>query len=212
MSFIEQFRGGLKGYFQNAALYYFAVGVLFLMGVIFGAVAVNALTADQKVELLDYLQVFLRGLGEKLGDIDAGSVFSQAVANNLKTAGLIWILGATVIGAPLSLVIIFVRGFVIGFSVGFLFGEMGLRGLALSVAAILPQNLVAVPAVLALGASSLAFAVLMLRRRVGSFRVSLAEEFLAYTFTCLCLAAVLVGASALEAYVTPALMSIIAGF
>jgi len=211
LSFIGQFRDGLSGYFRRAAPYYFAVSLLFVIGVSFGALAVNALGPAEKADLVDYVQVFLRGLGQKIGEIDSSVVFRQSALGHLKTAGLLWLLGASVIGAPLCMVVVFVRGFVIGFSVGFLFSEMGLKGLALSVFAILPQNLIAVPALLALGVSSAAFAVLVVRRRVGSFRVNLAEEFLAYTFTCLVLGAGLLGSSALEAYVTPFLMNLIAG-
>jgi len=117
----------------------------------------------------------------------------------------------TVIGVPLTVVVLFVRGFVIGFSVGFLFSEMGAKGVALSFLAILPQNIIAVPVILAVGVSSLAFSVLMVRQRVGRFHVNLAEELLAYTFTCLVLSALLVGASLIEAYVTPVLMGLVAG-
>jgi stage II sporulation protein M len=211
LSFVGQFKDGLKGYLSQTLPYYFFVGLLFVLGVIFGALAVNALSPQQKVELLDYLQVFLRGVGQKLGEIDSGVVLRQSAANNLKTVGLLWLLGATVIGAPLAVVIIFVRGFVIGFSVGFLCSEMGAKGVALSLLAIFPQNLLAVPVFLAVGVSSLGFAVLVVRRRVGRFRINLAEEFLAYTFTCLVLAALLVGASLIEAYLTPIFMGFIAG-
>lgn len=211
MSFIGQFQDGLGGYLRSSAPYYFFVCLLFVIGVSFGALAVNALSVEQKVELLEYMQVFLRGLGQKLGEIDGAVVFRQSALGNLKTAGLLWILGATVVGVPLAMVIIFVRGFVIGFSVGFLFSEMGLKGMAFSLLAIVPHNLVVVPAVLALAVSSLAFAVLVVRRRVGGFRVNLAEEFLAYTFTCLVLAGVLVAGSLVEAYVTPLLMGFIVG-
>lgn len=211
MSFVGQFKGGLRGYLRESLPYYFFVGLLFVFGVAFGALAVNALSARQKVELLDYLQVFLRGLGEKLSDIKSGVVLRQSVASNLKTVGLLWLLGATVIGAPLTVVVVFIRGFVIGFSVGFLFSEMGAKGLALSLLAIFPQNLVAVPVLVAAGVSSLAFSVLLVRQRVGRFRVNLAEEFLAYTFTCLVLGALLIGASLIEAYVTPVFMGLIAG-
>jgi stage II sporulation protein M len=211
LTFVGQFRGGLRGYLAQALPYYFFVSLLFVLGVIFGAVAVNALSPGQKVELLDYLQVFLRGLSRQLGEIQGPVILKESVANNLKTAGLLWLLGATVVGVPLTLLIIFVRGFVAGFSVGFLVGEMGGKGLGLALLAIFPQNIIAVPAIVALSVSSLAFSVLIVRQRVGRFRVSLAEEFLAYTFTCLVLAACLVGASLIEAYLTPILMGLIAG-
>lgn len=211
LTFVGQFRNGVKGYLKDTMPYYFFVTLLFVLGVVFGAVAVNALTPQQKVELLDYLKVFLRGLTQKLGDIDSGVVLRQSVLNNLKTAGLVWILGATVIGAPVTVVILFVRGFVVGFSVGFLVAEMGGKGLSLTLLAIFPQSIVAVPVIIALGVSSLAFSVLVVRQRVGKFKVNLAEEFLAYTFTCLVLCAVLMGASLIEAYVTPVFMGLIAG-
>ncbi|MCL6580657.1 MAG: stage II sporulation protein M [Firmicutes bacterium] len=211
MSFVGQLRGGLRGYFRDTFPYYFCLSLLFVLGVAFGAIAVNALSGQQKAELVDYVQVFLRGLGQKLGEIDGGVLLRQSALNNLKTAGLVWVLGATVVGAPLVILILFVRGFVIGFSVGFLFGEMGAKGLALALLAIFPPNVLAVPAILAIGVSSLGFAVLVVRRRVGRFRVNLAEEFLAYTFTCLVLTAGLLAASVIEAYVAPVFLGLLAG-
>ncbi len=210
MTFVGQFKEGFKGYFRRSIPYYFCVSLLFVLGVGFGALAVNALTSRQKVELLDYLQVFLRGLAKKAGEIDGGVVLRQSAASNLKTVGLIWLFGATVIGAPLTVVMVFVRGFVLGFSAGFLFSEMGARGLALTLLGVLPHSLIAVPVLLAVSVASLGFAVLVVRRRVGKFQVNLAEEFLAYTFTCLVLAAALMGASLVEAYVTPFLVGLVA--
>ena len=211
MTFVHPFRNGIKGYLKDASPYYFFAALLVVLGVVFGAIAVNALSGQQKAELVDYLQVFLRGLSAKLGDIDSGLVFRQSVANNLKTAGLVWLLGATVLGAPLTVVLLFVRGFVIGFSVGFLVSEMGAKGLLLALLAVFPQSVIAVPVMIALGVSSLAFSVLIVRQRVGRFKVNLAEEFLAYTFSCLVLSAVLLGASLIEAYVTPVFMGLIVG-
>ncbi len=82
--------------------------------------------------------------------IGRSEILYQSILDNvLKTAALLFVLGLTVIGAPLVLGIVFLRGFVLGFTVGFLIQETSLNGLILAAAAVLPpHNVVAVPAIM----------------------------------------------------------------
>ena len=54
-------------------------------------------------------------------------IFKQSLINNSQFVILIWLLGITVIGVPLILLIVGIKGFIVGFSVSFLVEGMGLR-------------------------------------------------------------------------------------
>ncbi len=209
MSFVGQFREGILNYFRkNVALYFFVL-LLFVLGVMAGSLTVRALGADQKQELVDHLQVFLRGLGPSADKVDPRAVMQRADSVHLKTAVVLWVLGVTIIGLPLVVGVIFVKGFVIGFSVGFLVEQMGLSGLVFSIFSIWPQNLVAVPAFLIIAASSISFSWMLLVNRLAHRKTHWVEEFSSYTVLCVGMTALLMVAGLLEGYVTPALMRLV---
>ncbi len=209
MSFIGQFRDGIFNYFRKNWTLYFFVLLLFVLGVVAGAVTVRALGADQKQELVDHLQVFLRGLGQSGETVDPRVVMQRADSVHLKTAVALWVLGVTIIGLPLIAGIIFVKGFVIGFSVGFLVEQMGFSGLIFSIFSIWPQNLVAVPAFLIVAASSVSFSWMLLLNRLAGRKTHWVEEFTSYTVLCVAMTAFLMVAGLLEGYVTPVLMRLV---
>lgn len=211
MSFVGQFRNGVVSYLRaNVGVYVFCI-VVFTVGSIFGALAIRALSDTQKAELIDYLQVFLRGLVRTGQPVAGTTVLQQALATHWKTAGFIWLLGLTVIGLPAVALVIFTRGFVIGFTVGFLAQQLGYKGILFSLFSVLPQNLLAVPALLVVGASALSFSLLLVGARMQHRRFQFLEEFASYSAVVAVACVVLAGAGLLEAFVAPVFIKLLAG-
>lgn len=175
------------------------LAVAFALGVAAGSLFVNALPPAEKSEAGQQVEAAMdrfRG-GET---VPPGEVFHRSAAFNLKTAIAIWLLGLSAAGIPLIMAVLFVRGFVVGFSIGFLVYQGGGGGLAFALTSILPANLVAVPALFALGAVGCAF-VLFQRERGGNLsRSQFWQEFARYSTLSGGLAAVLLLASALDGY------------
>lgn len=206
MTFLSQFEEGLGRYFRRSAGVYAAVTILFMVGVIAGSLAVNALTTAQQTELVDYFEVFLRGLTRTADSVPPEEVTTGALQSYLKTTGLIWVLGATVFGIPFTGFLLASKGFAVGFAASFLVRELGARGIAFSMVAVLPQNLLAIPALLVVGASSISFAVAARAARRKSRQFSWGREFLGYSLVVFLMALLLMAASLVEGYVSPALM------
>jgi stage II sporulation protein M len=183
---------------------------LFVVGVGFGAAAVRALGPTHQAELVEYLEVYLRGLSTGGQEVAPSDLWRQAVTNNIRTVALLWASGPVVVGLLLAPAIIFVRGFVIGFATGFLSYEFGLRGVLLALLGVLPQNLLAVPALLVVGSVTASFSAFVLRRRPER-RSSFASELAAYTVVVLAMMLVLVLSCTVEAYVAPVLMRLVVG-
>lgn len=110
---------------EQTPLYIF-VAVLFLVGVVFGALIVSALTLDQQQELGDYMGNFFVTVDQQ-GLPAAPDSYWSIAALNLKWVGLIWILGLSVIGLPGILILDFLKGVLIGFTVGCLVSQYSWR-------------------------------------------------------------------------------------
>ncbi|MBP2653770.1 MAG: stage sporulation protein [Firmicutes bacterium] len=203
------FRQKLNEYFRANIVAYFFMTLIFIVGVVIGALAVKTLPEDQKIELVGYLKLFFQGLQQRPTNVGDFDLFGIVLINNLKTVILMWLFGFTVVGIPIVLFIVFTRGFVIGFTVGFLINEYVIKGLAFALTAILPHNFFAVPAVLVTGVSATAYSLMLVRRR-GRGKVNLMYESIGYTVVCLMMLAVMVFSAIIEVYISPVFMKLVA--
>ncbi|MBU8907861.1 stage II sporulation protein M [Desertibacillus haloalkaliphilus] len=193
---------------DNRSIYIFTT-VLFLMGIIFGAVVVNSLGLTQKHDLYMYLSQFFGQVSE--GQFaNSAAMFSQSFAHYAKYVGLMWILGLSIVGLPIILILLFLKGVAMGFTVGFLVNQMGMSGFALSFVSVMPQNFILVPAFIIVGTTAVAFSLKMIRNQfIKKNNEPIFPQFLNYSLVILVIGALLSAASAFEAYVTPGLMRVV---
>ncbi|WP_179295517.1 stage II sporulation protein M [Bacillus sp. FJAT-45350] len=193
---------------ENRPIYLFTI-VLFLMGIVFGAIVVNSLSLAQRNDLYMYLNQFFGQVSE--GHFaQASAMFSASFAHYAKYVGLMWILGLSIIGLPVILILLFLKGVVVGFTVGFLVNQMGMTGFLLSFVSVMPQNFLLVPAFIITATAAVAFSLKMIRNQfIKRNNEPVFPQFLRYSMLILCVGAVLAIASAFEAYVSPVLMRIV---
>lgn len=201
------FRVRLRQHLEEHFVSYFFVLILFAVGVIFGAIAVKALTFSQKQELLAFMQQFFSsGIAVPSGP----TVFVQTLSANFQLAAVVWLLGVLVFGLPLVIIIVFFQGFVLGFSVGFLVHQMGAKGFLLAACSILPHNLLLVPAVLVMSAMSIYFTFQTLRPALRPRRTTYRQHFTQYSGNFLLVGLVVFAASVVETWFSPLLVKLIA--
>ncbi|WP_409301506.1 stage II sporulation protein M [Peribacillus sp. SCS-155] len=191
--------------YENSSLYMF-ITVLFLMGVVFGAILVNSLSYTQKEDLFYYLSRFF-------GQVSQGKIasdhemFTQSLSHNLKYISFIWILGISIVGLPIILILLFLKGMVVGFTVGFLVNQMGWNGFLLSFVSVLPQNIFIVPVFIIIAAFAVSLSVKMIRRLfLRQVREPLKPSIYRYILTLGLSILFLAAAGAIEAYISPSLM------
>ncbi|ELK44448.1 stage II sporulation protein M [Bacillus sp. SB49] len=137
--------------------------VLFIMGMVFGAVIVNSMNFVQKQDLFFYLEQFF----EQQTSVEGSSravLWQDSILYHMKYMLLLFLLGISVIGMPIITVLLFIKGLVIGFSVGFLVNQMGWYGLVISSVSIAPQNLIIIPVYLIAGSLALIFSLTLCRQ------------------------------------------------
>lgn len=182
---------------------------LFVIGLVFGALALRSLDAATRLDLTrllsDSMQVLSAGTAEP-----AGALVRQALARQALQVGLIWVLAISLVGTLAVMLLPLYRGFVSGFTVAFLTAEMGSKGVLLAAAGHLPQTLLEVPGLILAASASAAFSLEVIgswraRRRLTGFYSTLAD----YSNTLLSAAVLLVGAGLVEGYITPVLIRLV---
>lgn len=189
---------------EHQSLFLFTI-VLFTMGVIFGAVIVNSLALSQKQELLVFLQYFFNNMNQH-GIPEPSAHFQQAFGHYLKTVGIMWVLGLSIIGLPMILLLLFIKGVVVGFTVGFLVNQLQWQGVTFSLLGVLPQNMLVVPALLIVGVSGIAFSLRLIKTRLVTKRDVIIPHFMTYTALVVTMLAVLTVAAMFETFISPKLM------
>ena len=194
---------------ENMHLYIF-VSILFVMGVVFGALMVNALTLEQKQDLSRYLGSFFQtvSLGGETASIPT---LMQSFGLHFKWILLIWILGVSVVGLPLVLVLDFLKGMLIGFTVGILISQYSWKGMMFIIVSVVPQNMIIVPVIIVSSVAAVSFSTYLVKHRfLQKTNGSATPTFLSYTSVILSLIAIMFLVSLFEVYVSPKLISWVA--
>lgn len=180
--------------------------VLLIMGVIFGAIVVNSLSSTQKEDLFYFINEFFTQF--KSGEIAVPKdIFLHSLNYNSKYIGLMWILGITMIGLPIILLLLFLKGMVIGFTIGFFVQQMGWKGFFLSFVSVLPQNLIIIPVFIVVAVISVSFSLQLIKKLfVKSIYQPIGPMLIKYCMVFGAAIILIILAAFVEGYFTPYFM------
>jgi len=197
----------LKEYLRGNLTLSIVILIIFSAGIIGGSLGISTLSNQQQSELLNYVDLVLQGSGD--WQVDSGGLAQKVIWSNIKLVLLMWFLGMTVVGIPLILLIVFLRGVVLGFTVGFLIQEKALAGVLLTLLSIIPQNIIFVPVLLLSAVGAVSFSLNLIRGKF-SRSLHLSQYFIGYSVGYM-LALLIVSLGGLvEAYISPAFIRLIA--
>lgn len=193
---------------DNLNLYVFML-VLIVVGAVFGVLLASALTLEQQQELADQMSLYLSTI-RHADQFNHASAFWDSFIFYGKWLGLIWLLGVSVIGMPIVLVLDFVKGMLIGFAVALLVQQLAWKGVLFFLASTALPNAIVVPALLIASVSATRFAFFIVRERLFRKKGQLLPPFLAHMAVTGLMLAVLLCAALYEAFVAPVLLSHVA--
>lgn len=142
------------------------MSILFLTGVVFGAIIVNSMSFVQKEDVFFHLQQYFTLVKENK-EIDHWELFRRSYFFHVKYLFILFILGMTIIGLPIIWVLLFMKGLIVGFSVGFIVHQLGWKGLGLATLSVAPQNMITVPTYILASTVSVHFAIMLWKKLWG---------------------------------------------
>lgn len=206
----SKIREMLVKHIKNNSNTYFFLFIAFIVGVSAGAFTVNGLSTMQNEELSNYFQGFLQLLDNQ--KIDSNELLKIGFMENFRMIVFMWVLGVTIIGIPFIYIAVGVRGFITGFSSGFIIKIAGFKGAAFTILGLLPKELIIVPCIIALGVSGINFSLSIIRNKSKKHHLkeNLKTNFIAYCMVTLLFSCIIFVGVAIEAYITPVFIRIIA--
>lgn len=196
---------------QYPVIYGLCFGI-FVLGIILGACTVNLCTEEQLTSLGSYL-------GSTFDVIEASSlrnreVFFESLIIQLRTFVPMVATSFFLLGIPIALGLLGLRGYMLGFSVGILTGLMGVKGFVFSFISQFLHGIVIVPTLIFLSVVCIRYP-LDKREHCGSFRVGAAGEgtrVSRHLLRCLLIFLPLLFGSVIEGYVAPIIVKSLAGW
>lgn len=178
------------------------ISSLFIVGLLFGCMLVLFIPVDQQLELTDRLQQFFAQLAHDPIESNLWSSIIQTLLISIT----IFLLGLTVIGTPLVLLFMFIKGALIGFTTSFIIQQMGGKGVVFVLYSVIPQNLIIIPVLILYSTSCIFIALYIFNNRILKFQGKLRPHILSYTAASLVMTLILVLASLYESKLAPLLM------
>lgn len=196
----------IKEHISNNAKEYLIVALMFIIGIFAGVFFVNNIQEEQKTEITQYLNNFIQQF-KNTQNLDTINLLKTSITQNVVLAILIWFFGTTVIGIPVVFGIVIYRGFCLGYTVSVTITVLGLsKGLTFSLVSMLLQNIIMIPAILALAVSGFKlYKSIVKDKRKENIKL----EILRHTIFSLLMLAVLVISSVIEVFISTNILSYI---
>lgn len=179
--------------------------VLLLSGVVFGAILFQYLfNGDQGSigeSVAAYLAWFEGEQGWNSWEIAHNSLVQQGILLFALGIG-----GLTVVGLPLLLVALFLKGASIGFTVATLTQQFQWQGLLMAGASVLPHNLILLPAWILMTVMGIHFSLQLLKVLFFKRTERMAPHFRRFTLTFGVALLFVIGAALVEGFVSTALL------
>ena len=143
----------IKEHVSNNKKEYMIVALLFVIGIFLGVLFINHVQEGQKTEITEYFNTFIEKM-KNMEEINSIDLLKNSMGQNIILAIVLWFFGTTVIGIPVVFGMVIYRGFCLGYTIAVCITVMGLpQGLWFALILLLLQNILFIPAMLALAVS-----------------------------------------------------------
>lgn len=181
------------------------LGVVMFAGAVFGSIFIQVLPSEQQLGLGHEITIYMNWMKQS-SDVNSSYLFWEAFFKYFIWVTLLFILGITVIGVPLIIVLNFLKGFLLGCSIHIVVQMFGTQGILLSIATVVPHNVVAVPAILILSSTAIGFSTHIVKKRLMTHKGNLREAFVSYSTVAMSMLILLAIAAFVQVYISPQVM------
>lgn len=132
---------------------YIIFSIVFLIGVFLGVLFTNNMKEEQNTEIMQYFSNFIEKF-KNTEKIDCIQLLKDNLIQTTILACLLWFFGTTVIGLPIVFGLIMYRGFCLGYTISVIVNVYGMsKGILFVLVSLLAQNMIFIPAVIAIAVS-----------------------------------------------------------
>ena len=125
---MKEIYNNYKKELSNKNILYVIVFIVFLLGIIFGSLYIIILKDDSKKLILDSVKSYFEN-SNNISFQSQMKIFKTTLVNNLTFFISMWLLGISVIGLIIVLIMTFFKSFTLGFSIAGIFAKYNSKGI-----------------------------------------------------------------------------------
>lgn len=189
----------LEQHIVNNGREYFIVLLMFIIGIFAGVLFVNNMQNDQNMQVTSYLSNFIEKF-KGIENLNSAEILKNSILQNVMLVCILWFFGTTVIGLPVVFGIVLYRGFCLGYTISATIMVLGLsKGIAFILISLLLQNIIFIPAILAVAVSGFKLYKSIIKdRRKDNIKL----EILRHTIFSIVMLVVLMLSSVIEVFIS----------
>jgi len=177
-----------------------------LIGIVSGLLFILFISKADKSLVNDELSVFLANI--KDNKLNYVSSLLNSIFSNFIFFIIIWILGISIIGIPVIIFLLFLKGFIFGFSISSLIYKFGFKGFLISLGYNLPHNLIMLVLYILICFYAIRFSVKLFRMLFLKENINLGPYFKRYNQVMLICVLVSILCSLFEIFIAPILINL----
>lgn len=186
---------------------YLFLSTIILIGIISGLIFIFFISKEDKSLVKTELDAFFHYI--KQNQIEYVPNLINSILSNLSYLVIIWILGISIVGIPIIIFILFLKGFIFGFSFSSIIANYGFNGILLAIVNQLPHNLFLLIIFLLISFYAINFSTRLFRILFLKENINLAPYFKRYNqVAIICVIGVII-CSLLETFLAPFLMEML---
>lgn len=129
----------LKEYLEVNKKFFLFVSIIFLIGIASGSIFTLVLNDNDSFIISEFLSNYLESI--KNNKINYYNAFINSINCNFLIVTVIFILGFSIIGLPITILLLFYKSFIIGFSISSIIINYKAKGLLLSFLYVFPHQI-----------------------------------------------------------------------
>lgn len=180
---------------------------LLFMAVLFGSFFATKLSTNDLEEIKSSLDTFFSMT--KQNKLNPLTAFFQSFGANMMFTIVIWILGISVIGAPLMIVLFFMKAFTLGFTIASMIKIYHLKGLLYSLIYIFPHQVINLLVFIFFIMFSMSLSITLFQALLKKKTVDFSKVMNRYVFILAITIGILIITSLLEIYLMPFLFRMV---
>ena len=206
MKQLDKFKGIIK--LNKKTLLFFTI--LLIIGIITGSIFMSVLNDSDKSLITEYYNNFISNIeNDKLNYFDA---LKNGFFNNLLFIIIIWVLGISIIGIPIVLIMFYIKSFTLGFSILSIIFNYKLKGCLLSFIHIFPHQILTFVIHMILSTYSIFFSLKIIKAIIKKDALDFKNMMNKYLKILLISFIIILISILIEVFITPFLIKVIIPF
>lgn len=185
---------------------YLFLMVITLIGIISGILFIYFISKTDKSFVFNELESFLNNIKEN--NLNYSSSLLNSILSNFLYFLIFWILGISIIGIPIIIFLLFLKGFIFGFSISSMISKFGIKGIFLSFGYHFPHNFIMLILYILISFYAISFSIRLFRILFLKENINLAPYFKRYNKVLVICILCSIICSLLEIFLAPVLMNL----